>query len=357
MNAHTAPSSQGTPVPAFVTSLFEMVSDPTTNHLITWTRGGDSLVILDKTGFQANVLPRYFKTDKLNSFVRQLNMYNFEKLGEADWLEYRHPYFQHGRQDLLRQVTRQQKSSGARSTSGGSGGASRKRKLQSESTAALANRVADLEQQLRQNGSELAKLRQMVMSLVRAREPTELFLAPLTGPGDAGMGLDMVVDPLSGIEDLLPQPKRRRLAQTDDCDGDGGIIEEEIVEVESVASTTPSTPVDAEFDMYLSAGYAGPTTATTDPINTSTPEANQEEQEQEQTNEDNTHNQQQQQQQQQSYAPQSKTSSSPTGVHDTVVDVGFSFARPGEPAAGYLSVEGLTTEGVYCTKALLLLSL
>jgi heat shock transcription factor len=61
--------------PPFLTKTFDMVDDPMTNHIVSWSRGGFSFVVWDPYSFSANLLPRYFKHNNFSSFVRQLNTY------------------------------------------------------------------------------------------------------------------------------------------------------------------------------------------------------------------------------------------------------------------------------------------
>ena len=61
--------------PPFLTKTFDMVDDPTTNHIVSWNRGGSSFVAWDPHSFSTNLLPRYFKHNNFSSFVRQLNTY------------------------------------------------------------------------------------------------------------------------------------------------------------------------------------------------------------------------------------------------------------------------------------------
>jgi len=89
----------------FILKLYELVSDPSTDDLCTWTENGDSFVVLEPGRFTSEILPRYFKHHNFSSFVRQLNQYAFNKCSCVR-LEYRNPNFLRGRFDLLAQIER-----------------------------------------------------------------------------------------------------------------------------------------------------------------------------------------------------------------------------------------------------------
>jgi heat shock transcription factor len=61
--------------PPFLTKTFDIVDDPSTNHMVSWSRGGSSFVVWDPHSFSTNLLRRYFKHNNFSSFVRQLNTY------------------------------------------------------------------------------------------------------------------------------------------------------------------------------------------------------------------------------------------------------------------------------------------
>lgn len=61
--------------PPFLTKTYDAVEDPTTSHIVSWSRGGASFVIWDPNAFSRDLLPRYFKHNNFSSFVRQLNTY------------------------------------------------------------------------------------------------------------------------------------------------------------------------------------------------------------------------------------------------------------------------------------------
>ncbi|KAI9322361.1 HSF-type DNA-binding-domain-containing protein [Dichotomocladium elegans] len=92
-----------------------MVEDPEIQHLISWSETGDLFRVYNPTIFSKNVLPQYFKHNNWQSFVRQLNMYGFNKVNdmihsnlknENQTWEFRHPHFRKGAIDDLRNIKR-----------------------------------------------------------------------------------------------------------------------------------------------------------------------------------------------------------------------------------------------------------
>ncbi|KAM4865335.1 heat shock factor protein 1 isoform 2-T2 [Thomomys bottae] len=103
-------------VPAFLTKLWTLVSDPDTDALICWSPNGNSFHVFDQGQFAKEVLPKYFKHNNMASFVRQLNMYGFRKVvhieqgglvkPERDDTEFQHPCFLRGQEQLLENIKR-----------------------------------------------------------------------------------------------------------------------------------------------------------------------------------------------------------------------------------------------------------
>ncbi|KAG8915547.1 hypothetical protein FRC01_003621 [Tulasnella sp. 417] len=67
----------------FVRKLFDMLSDATAKDYIYWNKDGKSFVIENPEQFAKKVLKRYLKTENFQSFIRQLNMYDFHKINRA----------------------------------------------------------------------------------------------------------------------------------------------------------------------------------------------------------------------------------------------------------------------------------
>jgi hypothetical protein len=82
----------------------EMVGD---THIVSFTSDGVSFKIHDPDAFMKDVSSNYFHQSQFLSFVRQLNLYGFERiLLGPDFGAYSHPSFQRGRPELLCNIKR-----------------------------------------------------------------------------------------------------------------------------------------------------------------------------------------------------------------------------------------------------------
>ena len=99
-------------VAPFVSKTYDLVNDPTTQHLVGWSAEHKCLafVVYDPVEFAASVLPRYFKHSNFCSFVRQLNIYGFHKIESSEGFCFQHPNFRINSPHLLRNIQRRKSS-------------------------------------------------------------------------------------------------------------------------------------------------------------------------------------------------------------------------------------------------------
>ena len=92
---------------AFLEKLYDIMENKSVQSYISWQPDGLSFLIKDVQAVSESVLPYYFKHNNIQSFVRQLNMYNFTKTRhDSNYREFRQPMFQRGRRNLLLLIKR-----------------------------------------------------------------------------------------------------------------------------------------------------------------------------------------------------------------------------------------------------------
>ena len=81
-------------MPEFILKLYSILEKNELDSIIGWGPTGTEIVIKDVRRLERSVLPHFFRHNKLESFVRQLNMYNFRKLNKFSKMRNRELYFQ-----------------------------------------------------------------------------------------------------------------------------------------------------------------------------------------------------------------------------------------------------------------------
>ncbi|CAM8884458.1 unnamed protein product [Rhodiola kirilowii] len=190
-------------VPPFLTKTYQLVEDPSTDNLISWSEDGSSFVIWRPAEFAKDLLPKFFKHNNLSSFVRQLNTYGFRKVAGDNWT-FTNEFFRRGERKLLRGISRKKGTPNkvvaaavplnhirAETTSWYSGEEEQERQQvvsSNSSPGCVTSEVVEENEKLKKENTRLMKeLRESGRFLARLRLP------PLSSSDLAGVGLDRLV--------------------------------------------------------------------------------------------------------------------------------------------------------------------
>uniref|UniRef100_A0A1J3K252 Heat stress transcription factor A-4b n=1 Tax=Noccaea caerulescens TaxID=107243 RepID=A0A1J3K252_NOCCA len=84
--------------PSFLKKLYDMVDDPSTDSIVSWSQSGKSFIIWNESQFVRDVLPRCFeKIQDMAYFTHNLELIGFSKVGS----EYSSDYFVRGQPDPI----------------------------------------------------------------------------------------------------------------------------------------------------------------------------------------------------------------------------------------------------------------
>jgi hypothetical protein len=76
----------------FISKLYHLLSRPEYSRFLRWNEAGDTFILTNTAEFARLVLPRFFRHSNASSFVRQLNLYGFQRVSAIHILEMADPH-------------------------------------------------------------------------------------------------------------------------------------------------------------------------------------------------------------------------------------------------------------------------
>ncbi|KAK1550859.1 hypothetical protein Q3G72_026038 [Acer saccharum] len=172
--------------PPFLTKTFEMVEDPSTDSIVSWSRARNSFVVWDSHRLSTTLLPRYFKHGNFSSFIRQLNTYGFRKVDPDRW-EFANEGFLGGKKHLLKTIKRRRHVSQSHATQQEGGacvelgqyGLEGELERLSRDRTVLMTEIVKLRQQQQLSRDQISAMEERLGSTERKQQQLMTFLAKL----------------------------------------------------------------------------------------------------------------------------------------------------------------------------------
>ncbi|KAJ7542101.1 hypothetical protein O6H91_10G089900 [Diphasiastrum complanatum] len=245
---------QSSAPPPFLTKTYDIVDDPATDDVVSWSSTNNSFVVWSPPEFSSDLLPKFFKHNNYSSFVRQLNTYGFRKVDPDRW-EFANEGFLRGQRHLLKTIHRrksvQSHSHQTQALSlevGKYGGVENEIETLRQDKNVLTVELVRMRQQQQATERELQGMEQrlniteqrqgQMMSFLAKAMQNPTFLSQLVQQTDANKGLD-------AVRKKRKLPKQRCEAET--IEPEASTLEGPFLKYRATSESDHSHPVLSEY--------------------------------------------------------------------------------------------------------------
>ncbi|XP_004287575.1 PREDICTED: heat stress transcription factor A-2-like [Fragaria vesca subsp. vesca] len=171
--------------PPFLNKTFQVVDDPETDPIVSWSQDHQSFIVRDCHEFSKTILPKYFKHSNFASFVRQLNTYGFKKVDPDRW-EFANEGFQGGKKHLLKSIKRRSRYNRQPQGSNVSVNSTKKARLDAQLETlkkdqdVLKDEILNLKQQQKYSQHQLIAFEERIQTSECKQQTMLLFLTETT---------------------------------------------------------------------------------------------------------------------------------------------------------------------------------